>query len=557
MAKEEIIISVKTDATAANKDLDNVKKSTAETSDAAKEAAGNFSIMGVSLNSVKGAFAKIIPTAKAMFGSIKAGLISTGIGAFVIAIGSLIAYFTSTKRGAEQLQRILKGFGAATAVITDRFSAFGETIVNAFSNPKEAVIGLWNTIKENIVNRVEGLVLQFKGLSKIISAALDLDLEGIKEGFGDFASATVQVATGLDEIQRKEFANTVKGITKEIKEETKSAIELAGALQKIKDAERKFSIEKARTAQAIQKARFEALDENKTLDERLEALQKASDLEIATTEKAIQLQKDKLAAKQAEVDLGESLEEDFDELAQLEVELINLQTQSFQTRKRIATEIETLTREQAALDKQAALEKKKADDEAAANKKKLDDEELKNAKAKQAAMSAGLQTGLSTAQEVFGKESAAGKAAAIAQATINTYQAASKALAQFGVPLGIPFAALAIAAGLKQVNAITSTPEPQLARGGVVRGAGTGTSDSISARLSKGETVINARSTRMFKPLLSALNEAGGGVAFANGGTLDTGTGGATIGAVKAFVVTDDITESQNNLSKIRQKATI
>jgi hypothetical protein len=61
----------------------------------------------------------------------------------------------------------------------------------------------------------------------------------------------------------------------------------------------------------------------------------------------------------------------------------------------------------------------------------------------------------------------------------------------------------------------------------------------------------------MFKPLLSALNEAGGGVAFANGGTLDTGTGGATIGAVKAFVVTDDITESQNNLSKIRQKATI
>lgn len=557
MAKEEIIISVKTDATAANKDLDNVKQSTVETSNAAKDAAGNFSIMGVSLNSVKGAFAKIIPTAKAMFGSIKAGLISTGIGAFVIAIGSLIAYFTSTKRGAEQLQRIFKGFSAATAVLTDRFSAVGEGIVNAFTNPKEAVIGLWNAIKENITNRVEGIILQFGALAKVIKGAFDLDLDTIKEGFADFGTATVQVATGLDEIQRKEFADTLKDITKEIKEETKSAIALAGALQKIKDAEREFSIEKARTAQAIQKARFEALDEQKTLDERLEALQKASDLEIATTEKAIQLQKDKLAAKQAEVDLGESLEEDFDELAQLEIELINLQTQSFQTRKRIATEIETLTREQAALDKKVADDKKKADDEAAANKKKNDETELKNAQAKQAAMSAGLQTGLSTAQEVFGKESAAGKAAAIAQATINTYQAASKALAQFGVPLGIPFAALAVAAGLKQVNAITSTPEPQLARGGVVRGAGTGTSDSISARLSKGETVINARSSRMFKPLLSALNEAGGGVGFANGGTLDNGVGGATIGAVKAFVVTDDITQSQNSLQKIRQKATI
>ena len=555
--KQKVIIDVEAKTGQADADLGKVAKTTQDTSKAAKEAAGNFTFMGVSLNGVKAAFSKVIPMAKAMFGSIKAGLISTGIGAFVVAIGSLISYFTNTKRGAEQLQRIFAGFGAATSVITDRFSAFGETIVNAFSNPKEAVIGLWNTIKENIVNRVEGLVLQFKALSGIISAALDLDLEGIKNSMGDFASATVQVATGFDKVQQKNFAETVKGITKEIREETTAAIELAGALQKIKDAEREFSIQKAKTAQEIQKARFEALDENKTLEERMEALQKAADLEIETTNRAIQLQKEKLAAKQAEVDLGESLEEDFDELAQLEVELINLQTQSFQTRKRIATELETLTREQAALEKQAAAEKKKADDEAAANKKKLDDDELKRVAQKRAAMNAGLMTGLSTAQEVFGKESAAGKAAAIAQATINTYQAASKALAQFGVPLGIPFAALAVAAGLKQVNAITSTPAPSFARGGEVRGIGTGTSDSINARLSKGETVINARSTRMFKPVLSAINEAGGGVGFANGGTLDTGSGGLTIGAVKAFVVTDDITDSQQGLEKIRQKAKI
>lgn len=557
MASEEIIIKVKTDTQGADKGLDNVKKNAKETGDAAKEAAGNFSVMGVSINGVKAAFGKVIPMAKAMFGSIKAGLISTGIGAFVVAIGSLIAYFTSTKRGAEQLQRIFKGFGAAVAVLTDRFSGVGETIVNAFSNPKKAIIGLWDTLKENIINRVEGIMLQFKALSKVIEGAFDLDLDTIKDGFADFGQATIQVATGLDEIQQKNFVDTVKDITTEIKNETEAAIQLTGALQKIKDAEREFSIQKAKTAQEIQKARFEAMDENKTLDERLEALQKASDLEIATTNKAIQLQKDKLAAKQAEVDLGESLAEDFDELAQLEVELINLQTQSFQTRKRIATEIETLTREQAALDKAAAAEKAAADKKVAEDKKKLDADELKNAKAKQAAMNAGLQTGLTTAQNVFGKESAAGKAAAIAQATINTYQAASKALAQFGVPLGIPFAALAVTAGLKQVKAITATPEPKFARGGMVSGFGTGTSDSVSAKLSKGETVINARSTRMFKPLLSAINEAGGGVGFANGGTLDTSSGGQTFGAIKAFVVTDDITNSQSSLDKIRQKATI
>lgn len=553
MAQNEVILKVKTDTTDANSGLEQVKKNTEDTGSAAKEAAGNFSVMGVSLNGVKAAFGKIIPLSKAMFGSIKAGLISTGIGAFVIAIGSLISYFTNTKKGAEQLQRIFKGFGAAVAVLTDRFSAVGETIVNAFSNPQEAIIGLWNTLKQNIINRVEGIMLQFKALSKVIEGAFDLDLDTIKEGFGDFGEATIQVATGLDEIQQKNFANTIKDITTEIKNETKAAVELAGALQKIKDAEREFSIEKARTAQAIQKARFEALDEQKTLDERLEALQKASDLEIATTEKAIQLQKDKLAAKQAEVDLGESLAEDFDELAQLEVELINLQTQSFQTRKRIATEIETLTREQAALDKAAAEEKERLDNEAAANKEKLDDQETKRIADKKAAQKESLMAGLSNAQEVFGKESAAGKAAAIAQATINTYEGASKAIADFGVPIGLPFAAIAIAAGLKQIAAIQSTPEPKFAQGGIVGGVGTSTSDSVSARLSKGESVINARSTRMFKPLLSAINEAGGGRSFAS----SEGVGGSTMGVVKAFVVADDMTKQQDKMSKIRRKATI
>ena len=207
---------------------------------------------------------------------------------------------------------------------------------------------------------------------------------------------------------------------------------------------------------------------------------------------------------------------------------------------------------------QKYIDKKKLASEAfskAEEKRRLD--ELKKEEAVTAAKNQMAFDSLGTVQDVFGKESKAGKAAAIAQTTINTYQAASKALAQFGVPIGIPFAALAVAQGLKQVQAITSTPEPEFAKGGIVRGAGTGTSDSISAKLSKGETVINAKSTKMFKPLLSAINQAGGGVGFASGGTLDTSVGGNTIGAVKAFVVTDDITNSQNSLEEIRKKATI
>ena len=58
------------------------------------------------------------------------------------------------------------------------------------------------------------------------------------------------------------------------------------------------------------------------------------------------------------------------------------------------------------------------------------------------------------------------------------------------------------------------------ARGGMVTGPGTGTSDSVPVRLSKGEAVINARSTKMFRGLLSSMNEMGGGRKFASGGVV-------------------------------------
>lgn len=48
--------------------------------------------------------------------------------------------------------------------------------------------------------------------------------------------------------------------------------------------------------------------------------------------------------------------------------------------------------------------------------------------------------------------------------------------------------------------------------GGYVQGSGTGTSDSIPARLSNGESVMTAKTTSMFSPILSAFNQLGGGV---------------------------------------------
>lgn len=60
--------------------------------------------------------------------------------------------------------------------------------------------------------------------------------------------------------------------------------------------------------------------------------------------------------------------------------------------------------------------------------------------------------------------------------------------------------------------------------GGYVQGSGTGTSDSIPARLSNGESVMTAKATSMFSPILSAFNQLGGGVPIV------TNTGGSNIG---------------------------
>lgn len=125
---------------------------------------------------------------------------------------------------------------------------------------------------------------------------------------------------------------------------------------------------------------------------------------------------------------------------------------------------------------------------------------------------------------IFGEESKAGKAMAIAQTTIDTYQSAVSAFKSMsGIPIVGPVlggiaAAAAVASGFASVKKITATKQPTFKKAsyasGVIglRGAGSGTSDDIQANLSAGESVINAKSTSMFANELSAINQAGGGV---------------------------------------------
>jgi hypothetical protein len=102
------------------------------------------------------------------------------------------------------------------------------------------------------------------------------------------------------------------------------------------------------------------------------------------------------------------------------------------------------------------------------------------------------------------------KDAATFNAIIGAAHAAINALSSPGVPfpVALGFSLFAIAAAAAQVAAIQSQPLPQFAKGVVdLQGEGTATSDSIHAKLSKGESVITAKETSKHKGLLEAMNK--------------------------------------------------
>ena len=110
------------------------------------------------------------------------------------------------------------------------------------------------------------------------------------------------------------------------------------------------------------------------------------------------------------------------------------------------------------------------------------------------------------------------KVLGLAQIAIDTGVATAEGIkSAMGAPFPANLAAVAttiatVVSGM--ASAIASVKSAKFATGGLVTGPGTATSDSIPARLSNGESVMNARSTSMFAPVLSALNQAGGGAAF-------------------------------------------
>jgi len=250
------------------------------------------------------------------------------------------------------------------------------------------------------------------------------------------------------------------------KEEAQKEAEFQKQLNDIRTQTRLEGItdenEKAREQILIeyQKQRDEVLNNEKLTSEQKTALQ----LELAQQEQQA------LATLQESIDLANSERA----IAELDAEMKQAEA-SFQIQKDLIDQKEALSLEQfqkGLINEQQYNEALKGYSEARMEIDKKENE----AKMANAAMAAGL---LGTVSDLVGKNTAAGKATAIAATTIDTYLGAQKAYTSQLIP-GDPSspiraaiaAAIAVAGGIKNVREIVKTKVP---------GGGAASAPSISA----------------------------------------------------------------------------
>lgn len=163
----------------------------------------------------------------------KVAIVSTGIGALLVALGSLVAYFTKTQKGVELANKIMASFGATIDVLIDRAAKLGSALVNLFSgNFKQA---------------------------------------------GEDAKAVLS------------------GVGKEIVEETKLAWELADVLNEIDKREVMLSMSRAANRAEIEKLKKAADDQTLSTKERIKAAEKAAEIEKKDLELQTELAEARLA----------------------------------------------------------------------------------------------------------------------------------------------------------------------------------------------------------------------------------------------------------------------
>lgn len=205
-------------------------------------------------------------------GILKVALTATGIGAIVVALGSLVAYFTKSQRGADKLAVVMGQLKQAFMVVTDFAIKVGEKIVGFF---------------EGIANRVKIIKEQFK------------------IGGGNASFIGPQESSSLSVFQKR------KQLTKEQQEYERKRIDFI-----VREAELELELNRQREI-AADKA-------NRTLEEREEANKKAQEILKQLFGERVALKEEELALLVQDNSLSESMLKNTEEEANLQAEILNL-----------------------------------------------------------------------------------------------------------------------------------------------------------------------------------------------------------------------------------------
>ena len=294
-------------------------------------------------------------TASNGFKILRTAIISTGIGALVIAIIGLIQYFKRTDEGADRLAKVMAALGASADVVTGAFVSVGESVYEALRSVAElekGLLSLGDIIVGQLINRAKAFIIIFEGLGLAVEGAF----EAIKGNSTEAATAfdksankiidgNLQLVTGIEDVRGKvgEF------ITK-IDEAATAAAKWQDRMNKLEDKIRENSVVIAENEKAITKLLIQAKNKQISDEESLKLLEDAAELEKKNLAIALSNERQKLnlikerndresASINQDIKNGETRRSISDKLAQEEVDqrikIINLEKESSNLQEKI------------------------------------------------------------------------------------------------------------------------------------------------------------------------------------------------------------------------------
>lgn len=327
-----------------------------------------------------GALDKLVPglgsTVNGFFDMTKAALafIATPFGAVIAAIGlaisAMTAYFKGSEEGQNKWNKVVAIGSTLLEKLMDVAEAIGGVLVSIFEDPQKAIEDFWKLLKENVVNRFEGLLELIPALGKSIELLFKGEFgEAGKVAFDAVAKVTTGIANASDKIV---------AFTKEVIATTNLAIEqglkLAAIQAKIDKDERELIVQRSKTDLEVSKLREKALSQEG--DAKRKTINEAIALERKLSEAEVKHSKDRLAQAELELKANGDDKDALMKVAEANAAVINAEAQRYQATLRFSKEIEKLNDAEAKQVQKNADDKLKAETEyKAAQVKSVQDSE--------------------------------------------------------------------------------------------------------------------------------------------------------------------------------------